>query len=124
MGAIQHAGVGRRGIHCRMLSRFLAGDRAPGRQMIPDSAVESEAQDKAQAFRSERNGPVPLSAVVGIGVDERRPQPVRTKRQVTKTTLKHYGSMRSLLQAHASLSTSHTIELRSGMMGAKVHIRL
>jgi len=32
-----------------------------------DSAVESEAQDKAQAFRSsERNGPVPLSAVAGI----------------------------------------------------------
>jgi hypothetical protein len=32
-----------------------------------DSAVEGEAQDKAQAFRSERNGPVPLSAVAGIG---------------------------------------------------------
>src|SRR5215831_2561509 len=28
-------------------------------------------------------------------------------------TLKHYGSMRSLLQAHASPSTSHTIELRN-----------
>jgi len=35
--------------------------------MIPDSAVESEAHDTAQAFRSERNGPVPLSAVAGIG---------------------------------------------------------
>jgi hypothetical protein len=34
----------------------------------PDSAVEGEAQDKAQAFRRERNGPVPLSAVAGIGV--------------------------------------------------------
>jgi hypothetical protein len=31
-----------------------------------DSAVEGEAQDKAQAFRSERNEPVPLSAVAGI----------------------------------------------------------
>src|SRR5262249_36450566 len=30
-----------------------------------------------------------------------------------KKTLKHYGSMRSLLQAHASPSTSHTIELRN-----------
>jgi len=28
--------------------------------------VEGEAQDKAQAFRSERNRPVPLSAVAGI----------------------------------------------------------
>jgi len=33
----------------------------------PDSAVEDEAQDKAQAFRSERNRPVPLSLVAGIG---------------------------------------------------------
>src|SRR5262245_37152552 len=32
-----------------------------------DSAVEGEAQDKAQAFRIERNGPVPLSTVAGIG---------------------------------------------------------
>src|SRR5262249_60079082 len=32
-----------------------------------DSAVEGEAQDKAQAFRGERNGPVPLNAVAGIG---------------------------------------------------------
>ena len=31
-----------------------------------DSAVEGEAQDKAQAFCSERNGPVPLSAVAGV----------------------------------------------------------
>jgi len=36
-------------------------------QIRPDSAVEGEAQDEAQAFRSERNGPVPLSAVAGIG---------------------------------------------------------
>jgi len=35
--------------------------------MNPNSAVKSEAQDKAQAFRSERNGPVPLSAVAVIG---------------------------------------------------------
>jgi hypothetical protein len=33
----------------------------------PVFTVEGEAQDKAQAFRSERNGPVPLSAVAGIG---------------------------------------------------------
>jgi len=33
----------------------------------PDYAVEGEAQDKAQAFRSERNGLVPLSVVAGIG---------------------------------------------------------
>jgi hypothetical protein len=33
----------------------------------PDSAVEGEAQDKAQAFHSERNRPVPLSGVAGIG---------------------------------------------------------
>jgi len=32
-----------------------------------DSAVEGEAQDKAQAFCSERNGAVPLSALAGIG---------------------------------------------------------
>ena len=32
----------------------------------PDSAFEGEAQDKAQAFRSERNRLVPLSAVAGI----------------------------------------------------------
>ena len=36
-----------------------------GSTRIP--AVEGEAQDKAQAFRSERNGPVPLSAVADIG---------------------------------------------------------
>jgi hypothetical protein len=28
-----------------------------GCKINPDSAVEGEAQDKAQAFRSERNGP-------------------------------------------------------------------
>ena len=28
-----------------------------------DSAVEGEAKSEAQAFRSERNGPVPLSQV-------------------------------------------------------------
>ena len=38
-----------------------------GSQLNPGSAVEGEAQDKAQAFRSERNGPVPLGAVAGIG---------------------------------------------------------
>src|SRR5215510_4128004 len=36
-------------------------------RLIPDSAVERETQDKAQAFCSDRNGPVPLSAVAGIG---------------------------------------------------------
>jgi hypothetical protein len=36
-------------------------------QFNPDSAVEGETQDQAQAFRSERNGPVPLSVVAGIG---------------------------------------------------------
>jgi len=35
-------------------------------QVISDSAVENEVQDKAQAFRSERNGPVSPSAVAGI----------------------------------------------------------
>ena len=34
----------------------------------PGSAVEGEAKSEAQAFRSERNGPVPLSQVVSIGV--------------------------------------------------------
>src|SRR5262245_40276022 len=48
-----------------------------------DSAVEGEAQDKAQAFCSERNGPVPLSALAGIGAMS-GPQPLRTKCQVTK----------------------------------------
>jgi len=38
-----------------------------GSEITPDSAVEGEAQDKAQAFCSEHNGPVPLSAVAGIG---------------------------------------------------------
>jgi len=33
----------------------------------PGFRIEGEAQDKAQAFRSERNGPVPLSEVAGIG---------------------------------------------------------
>ena len=37
------------------------------KEFNPDSAVEGKAQDKAQAFRSERNGPVPLSAVAGSG---------------------------------------------------------
>ena len=32
-----------------------------------DSAVEGEAKSKAQAFRSERNGPVPLSQVASSG---------------------------------------------------------
>ena len=36
------------------------------KEFNPDSAVEGKAQDKAQAFRSERNGPVPLRAVAGI----------------------------------------------------------
>ena len=79
----------------------------------PGFPVEGETQDKAQAFRSERNGPVSPSAVAGIVGDEQRPRPLRTKCQVTKKTLKHCGSMRSLLQAHASPSTSHTIELRT-----------
>jgi hypothetical protein len=34
---------------------------------IPDSAVEGEAKSEAQAFRSERNGPVPLSQVASSG---------------------------------------------------------
>ena len=78
----------------------------------PDSAVEGEAQDKAQAFRSERNGPVPLSAVAGIGA-MRASSTVANEVPSNKKTLKHYGSMRSLLQAHASPSTSHTVQLRN-----------
>jgi len=80
--------------------------------LSPDSAVEGEAQDKAQAFRSERNGPVPLSAVAGIGAMS---SVLNAANEVpsNKKTLKHYGSMRSLLQAHASPSTSHTIELQN-----------
>src|SRR5262249_52441858 len=58
-----------------------------------------------QACASERS--------CGHRCDERRPQPLRTKCQVTKNTLRHSGSMRSLLQAHASPSTSHSIELRN-----------
>ena len=34
----------------------------------PGFAVEGEAKSEAQAFRSERNGPVPLSQVASIGV--------------------------------------------------------
>jgi hypothetical protein len=83
-----------------------------GSQLNPGSAVEGEAQDKAQAFRSERNGPMPLSAVAGIGamsgvLNAANEVPSNTK------TLKHYGSMRSLLQAYASPSTSRTVELRN-----------
>jgi hypothetical protein len=77
-----------------------------------DSADEGEAQDKAQAFRSERNRPVPLSLVAGIGsmsgVLNAANEAPRNKK-----TLKHYGSMRSLLQAHASPSTSHTMKPRN-----------
>jgi hypothetical protein len=40
---------------------------AVGLRIIPDSAVEGEAKSKAQAFRSERNGPVPLSQVASSG---------------------------------------------------------
>jgi hypothetical protein len=77
---------------------------------VPDSAVQGEAQDKAQAFRSERNGPVPLRAVAGIGAMS---GVLNAANEVpsNKKTLKHYGSMHSLLQAHASPSTSYTIEL-------------
>src|SRR5262249_47712684 len=49
----------------------------------PDSAVQGEAQDKAQAFRSERNRPVPLSLVAGIGA-MRASSTAPTKCQVTK----------------------------------------
>jgi hypothetical protein len=37
----------------------------------PGVPVEGETQDKAQAFRSERTRPVPLSAVAGIGAMSR-----------------------------------------------------
>ena len=77
----------------------------------PGFPVEGEAQDKAQAFRSERNGPVPLSAVASIGAMSGVLNAVNEVPS-NKKTLKHYGSMRSLLQAHASPSTSHPIELR------------
>jgi hypothetical protein len=80
--------------------------------MNRDSAIEGEAQDKAQAFRSERNEPVPLSVVAGIGAMSAS-STVANEVPSNKKTLKHYGSMRSLLQAHASPSTSHTIELRN-----------
>jgi hypothetical protein len=76
----------------------------------PDSAVEGEAQGKAQAFRSERNRPVPLSAVADIGAMS---GVLKRCERSAKNTLKHYGSMRSLLQAHASPSRSHTIELQN-----------
>jgi hypothetical protein len=78
----------------------------------PDSTGEGEAQDKAQAFRSERNGPMPLSAVASIGA-MRASSTAANEVPSNKKTLKHYGSMRSLLQAHASPSTSHTIQLRN-----------
>src|SRR5215510_6189386 len=77
-----------------------------------DSAVEGEAQDKAQAFRIERNGPVPLSTVAGIGAMSGI-LPGANEVPSNKKTLKHYGSTRSLLQAHASPSTSYTIEVRN-----------
>ena len=46
---------------------IAASDQYPKQEIITDSAVEGEAQDKAQAFRNERNGPVLLSALAGIG---------------------------------------------------------
>ena len=45
-----------------------AGWSKGSRILNPDSAVEGEAKSEAQAFRSERNGPVPLSQVASIGV--------------------------------------------------------
>jgi hypothetical protein len=41
--------------------------------------------------------------------DERSPKPLRTAYRVTKMILKHYGSVRSLLQAHASPNTGRTL---------------
>jgi len=35
--------------------------------LSPDSTVEGEAKSEPQAFRSERNGPVPLSIVASSG---------------------------------------------------------
>ena len=35
--------------------------------LTPDSAVEGEHRTRRKPSRSERNGPVPLSAVAGIG---------------------------------------------------------
>jgi hypothetical protein len=52
--------------HREMISTVTGTHMARG-FFESDSAVEGEAQDKAQAFRSERNGPVPLSTVAGIG---------------------------------------------------------
>jgi len=71
----------------------------------PDSAVEGEAKGEAQAFRSERNGPVPLSQIASIGVMSGVRNRLHKECRVRKMTLKHYGSVRSLLQAHASPNT-------------------
>jgi hypothetical protein len=93
--------------HVRALNRTLGSNA-----LNPDSAVEGEAQDKAQAFRSERNGPVPVSAVAGIGAMSRVLN-VANEVPSNKKTLKHYGSMRSLLQAHAS--PAQVIQLNCGI---------
>ena len=55
-----------------------------------DCAVDGEAQGKAQAFRSERNRPVPLSAVAGIGAMSGVLN-AANEAPSNKNTLKHYG---------------------------------
>jgi hypothetical protein len=50
---------------------------------------------------------------VASSFDEQSPQPFRTEWQIKKMTLKHYGSVRSLLQAHAL--PSKIIKINSGI---------
>src|SRR5215475_12383712 len=83
-----------------------------GSEITPDSAVEGEAQDKAQAFRNERNGPVPLGAVAGIGVMSGVLN-VANEVPSNKTTLKHYGSMPSCSRLTPRLA--QVIQLNCGI---------
>src|SRR5215470_11959188 len=79
---------------------------------MPAAPSSPRSSTRPGSHRSERNRPVPLSLVAGIGAMSgvlNAANEVPSK----KKTLKHYGSMRSLLHAHASPSPSHRIELRN-----------
>src|SRR5262245_30519570 len=100
--------------------RELAFASRPGRKINPASAVEGEAQDKAQAFRSERNGPVPRSAVAGIGAMSGVPN-ASNEVPSNKKTLKHYGLCLRCSTHTPRRSTSHAIELRNPSLADSVN---
>src|SRR5215470_12294022 len=79
---------------------------------MPAAPSSPRSSTRPGSHRSERNRPVPLSLVAGIGAMS---GVLIAANEVpsNKKTLKHYGSMRSLLQAHAS--PTQVIQLNFGI---------